>query len=267
MKRQVLNTLFTLVILLLSTISNTSSVSNLNQSKLKNKNVSQTNFIQLKHAKDLFKLHILAEIKEKNVKKTITKKEQDDTISNLNEMHSDALLSLKSSTLNKKAAASSKAENTSETKSRVTSTTNQISEISNQVPTTNNPPTSTNQNSGTSGQTTTTKPEPNYFQASVIGCNVNNCSPLNGVCVSPTICKCQKGKANFNPTGLNPTSCSYDQKKQLTGFLLEFFLDMGAGHFYRGLWWLGLIKLCVVLIFPILFCSLAALVLFRLSHL
>jgi len=42
--------------------------------------------------------------------------------------------------------------------------------------------------------------------------------------------------------------CNYEQKKQLTAFLLAWFLGyLGGGHWYLGLYGLAAAKLCVVL--------------------
>ncbi len=98
-------------------------------------------------------------------------------------------------------------------------------------------------------------PAIDYFNAKVVGCNKENCFPTQGACVSTTNCRCMRGYANVPK--VSPRACSYVQKKQLTAFLLEFFLASGIGHFYRGLWWFGLIKLLISLVLPILFCSLA----------
>jgi len=121
-------------------------------------------------------------------------------------------------------------------------------------------PTQSTTTQPTTTQPTTTQPTTtqnvDYFNARVTNCNNRNCFPLNGVCTSTTNCKCLKGKANYPVIGTETESCTYEQKKQLTAFLLEFFLSAGIGHFYRGLWWLGLIKLFVLIILPILFCSL-----------
>ena len=85
-------------------------------------------------------------------------------------------------------------------------------------------------------------------------CNNNNCSPLYGRCTSLTNCRCIPG--NANAPKISKETCSYIQKQQLVAFLLELFLNSGIGHFYTGLWWLGLIKLLIVGITPIVFCFL-----------
>jgi len=91
-----------------------------------------------------------------------------------------------------------------------------------------------------------------FYSAKVNGCNQNNCFPLNGACLETNLCKCARGHANYPPD--TPQNCSYIQKKQLTAFLLEFFLNFGVGHFYRGVWWLGLIKILLILVLPIVLC-------------
>lgn len=58
-------------------------------------------------------------------------------------------------------------------------------------------------------------------------------------------CKCDSGYYTQNSN--NP--CGYKQKKQLTAFLLQFFIGyLGAGHFYVGEIGLGVgeILLCIV---------------------
>ena len=46
-------------------------------------------------------------------------------------------------------------------------------------------------------------------------------------------CKCDDGFITHNPT--NDTQCNYEQKSQLTAFLLALFLgEFGAGRFYVG---------------------------------
>ncbi len=40
-------------------------------------------------------------------------------------------------------------------------------------------------------------------------------------------------------------------KYQVTAFCLSLFLPFGSAHFYIGRWWLGLIKLCFMLLTPI----------------
>ena len=54
----------------------------------------------------------------------------------------------------------------------------------------------------------------------------------HGFCDTTTqLCKCDSGWVDDR----SGTSCSYEQKKQLTAFLLEFFLGAtGAGQFYVG---------------------------------
>lgn len=61
-----------------------------------------------------------------------------------------------------------------------------------------------------------------------------NCSGLsycnyNGFCRNDGTCQCFSGYYTQFPD----KPCSYSQKKQLTAFLLQFFLGVfGAGHFY-----------------------------------
>jgi len=91
-----------------------------------------------------------------------------------------------------------------------------------------------------------------FYSGKVNNCNVQNCFPDNGVCIETNLCKCMKGYANYPED--TPKKCSYIQKKQLVAFLLEFFLPFGVGHFYGGIWWLGLIKLLLLVVSPIVLC-------------
>lgn len=92
-----------------------------------------------------------------------------------------------------------------------------------------------------------------FFNVRNINCTNFNCPPINA-CLSekagapPTICKCQPGYVDFvvyskdiNGQSVNATVpasasqyCGYEQKKQLTAFLLQFFVFCGAGQFYVG---------------------------------
>ncbi len=102
--------------------------------------------------------------------------------------------------------------------------------------------------------TKTTKAPVDFFNAAVTNCSPRNCLPIYAICIGASKCHCTQGNANV--PGKNPINyvCSYQQKKQVVAFLLEFFFGFGAGHFYVGRWWLGLIKLLIVVIIPIILC-------------
>jgi len=124
----------------------------------------------------------------------------------------------------------------------------------------NKSPTTTN--SSTKPQNTNISPIPtpiDYFNAKLDTCNKQTCIPLYGFCSSSTNCTCLHGYANapnVNNKNSNKKACDYNQKKQVTAFLLEFFLNSGYGHFYIGKWWLGLVKLIIVFIIPTTLCFL-----------
>jgi len=86
-------------------------------------------------------------------------------------------------------------------------------------------------------------------------CNTNVCNQGKGVCSDNNTCTCVKGFANI-PILTENKICDYKQRKQIVAFLLELCLACGIGHFYIGAWWLGMIKLLVIVLIPIFFCSL-----------
>lgn len=94
-----------------------------------------------------------------------------------------------------------------------------------------------------------------YTKATVTSCDINKCEIENGICTSAQQCTCNNGKANF-PILTNNRLCAYKQRKQIIAFLLELGLTCGIGHFYIGAWWNGMIKLLVIVLIPIFFCSL-----------
>ena len=66
-------------------------------------------------------------------------------------------------------------------------------------------------------------------------------------------CSCKEGYITYS----NKTNkyCNLEQKKQVYAFFLEFCMGFGAGHFYRGAYNMGALKL-VAFIFGIVFiCS------------
>ena len=82
-------------------------------------------------------------------------------------------------------------------------------------------------------------------------CSTANC--INGKCIESNVCVCKKG---FSTTKdqllLGEKLCDYEMKEHLIGFLLEFFLIFGVGHFYIGNLIIGLIKLISFLLFLVI---------------
>jgi len=100
--------------------------------------------------------------------------------------------------------------------------------------------------------TTPKKTVIDYLNVKVTNCDKQtNCPILHAICTTTSNCMCRKGFANV--PSLSKETCSYVQKSQKTAFFLEIFLNFGVGHFYIGLWWLGLIKLLIIVIIPIMF--------------
>lgn len=92
-------------------------------------------------------------------------------------------------------------------------------------------------------------PDDHFFYQRNIQCSNKNCPLPFGTCMDDKTCRCLDGYANFVPEGKETYGyyCSYQQKKQVTAFLLEFFLSMGVGHFYSGRTTFGVIKLLIEL--------------------
>ena len=66
-------------------------------------------------------------------------------------------------------------------------------------------------------------------------------------------CSCKDGYITYPNTTIK--YCNLEQKKQVIAFFLEFCMGFGAGHFYRGAYTMGALKL-VAFIFGIVFiCS------------
>ena len=97
---------------------------------------------------------------------------------------------------------------------------------------------------------TGTTPKIDYFNVNVEVCDTRICFPLFGVCTNSNTCHCLKGYANVPGKNNKPFICSYYQKHQLHAFLQELF-GIGIGHFYIGQWWIGLLKLIVCFVIPI----------------
>ena len=86
-----------------------------------------------------------------------------------------------------------------------------------------------------------------YEQQCVLG---QNCPYNQGVCVS-NICACNKGYHTLLDSSLPPEQqiyCNYKKISQYTPLILEIFLP-SFGHFAVGKYWMGLLKLSLLLTF------------------
>jgi hypothetical protein len=82
--------------------------------------------------------------------------------------------------------------------------------------------------------------EDDYSRNPFLFAVVRKCSnlicPEPNTCADTSTCKCAKGFAHFIKPGIaqvNKNLCTYQQKDQLTAFLLQFFVFC-AGQFYIG---------------------------------
>ena len=69
-------------------------------------------------------------------------------------------------------------------------------------------------------------------------------------------CQCNMGYSSYDITDLktdNNILCCYEQKGQMTAFLLEMLIGFGVGHFYIGNYLFGIIKLIVQIFLCVLF--------------
>lgn len=78
-----------------------------------------------------------------------------------------------------------------------------------------------------------------YFFVREIACTTTNCPSPNTCIQQNAVCRCDDGNANYFDSSeasqaANGPYCQYQRKKQLTAFLLHFFLFSGAGQFYAG---------------------------------
>ena len=64
-------------------------------------------------------------------------------------------------------------------------------------------------------------------------CSVSNYPGKRGKCTLDNQCKCFDGYLSIDDDNF-PFYCNYEQKKQITAFLLEFFIGFGIGHLYVG---------------------------------
>ena len=128
------------------------------------------------------------------------------------------------------------------------------------TPTANTPTATTTATATTDARATTSSanfdvagpqanPDNIFLAARNIVCNANNCFFPYGVCTeNNTVCQCLDGYANFKVANSNINYyCSYQQKRQVIGFLLEFFVSLGVGHFYAGRVLFGVFKLLIML--------------------
>jgi hypothetical protein len=108
--------------------------------------------------------------------------------------------------------------------------------------------------SSTSASIVTTSGQFRLFANAANNCSLDSDCGTHGTCRSGTgvrLCSCEAGwtthyagiadSAFVNPASgtVNPLAgyvgCNYEQKKQITAFLLHFFLgNWGAGHWYTG---------------------------------
>jgi hypothetical protein len=93
-------------------------------------------------------------------------------------------------------------------------------------------------------------------QARNIVCNPQtNCLAPNNCVENNSVCMCAAEYANFVIPGTETTTpvyCSYERKKQLTAFLLQFFIWC-AGQFYMGNIQYAIPQLIMIL-FPCVIC-------------
>eukprot|EP00455_Lapot_gusevi_P008033 TRINITY_DN1345_c0_g1_i1.p1 TRINITY_DN1345_c0_g1~~TRINITY_DN1345_c0_g1_i1.p1 ORF type:complete len:233 (-),score=99.12 TRINITY_DN1345_c0_g1_i1:89-724(-) len=78
-------------------------------------------------------------------------------------------------------------------------------------------------------------------------CTASTCNN-HGLCNdAKTACICLDSWITFNPQ--DGTQCNYEQKKQLTAFLLQFFVGtFGAADWYTGRWGIAVGKLVLILV-------------------
>ena len=105
----------------------------------------------------------------------------------------------------------------------------------------------------------------NYFTVKTNElCSYSNCNPRTGNCIDKNICQCSIGYADISFITQQPADrlyCTYQQKNQLTAFLLEFVFGIGIGHFYAGRVINGLLKFLLFgFILPCSVCCLTALI-------
>jgi hypothetical protein len=91
-------------------------------------------------------------------------------------------------------------------------------------------------------------------QCTFQSCGSYQCN-RSAFCLNNASCLCAPGYITVPPT--NDYQCCYEQRKQITAFLLELFVSFGAGHFYTGRNDLGGAKVAVflILIFANIFIS------------
>ena len=142
-----------------------------------------------------------------------------------------------------------------------------VNQINSTTPEPNNTPATTTSSANFNSAGPTVNEDDKFLAARNIKCDSTNCNFPNGVCTeNNTVCRCLDGYANFEVINENENTtpkgyyCSYQQKRQVVAFLLEFFVSVGVGHFYAGRVLFGVFKLLVMLgpiILSILMCCTA----------
>ena len=66
-------------------------------------------------------------------------------------------------------------------------------------------------------------------------------------------CSCKDGYITYPNTTIK--YCNLEQKKQVIAFFLEFCMGFGAGHFYRGAYKMGVLKLLAFIFGIVFICS------------
>jgi hypothetical protein len=87
-------------------------------------------------------------------------------------------------------------------------------------------------------------------------CNYNNCPEERGICNIDNECFCFIGFVTTKQGDLTGKYCDYEQKYQMTAFLLEFLISFGLGHMYIQKYFIGSIKLTFCLAFIYVTCLL-----------
>jgi hypothetical protein len=107
-----------------------------------------------------------------------------------------------------------------------------------------------------------------YTMAKNINCSESNCRIPNMCSSDKKTCMCsldyaeyllnkplEQGEQRVDASKMT-LFCAHARKNQLTYFLLEFFLNIGAGHFYAGNTGLGVAKIIFVLLPCMVMCIL-----------
>ena len=112
---------------------------------------------------------------------------------------------------------------------------------------------------------------PDYTAARNINCSNTNCLLPNNCSTDKKTCLCSNENSEYTLNyplksgekrqDVNSIKlfCEHTRKNQLTYFLLEFFLNIGAGHFYAGNTGMGVGKLLLIFVPCLAVCIFAAL--------